>query len=67
MTLSPDLLALLVCPKSKAPLEHYPGPPEVLVCRASRLVYPVQDGIPIMLIDEAQPLDESVYPPAERH
>lgn len=64
MTLSPDLLALLVCPKSKAPLEYHAGPPEVLVCRASQLVYPVQDGIPIMLIDEATPLDESVYPPA---
>lgn len=63
MTLSPDLLALLVCPKSKAPLEYHAGPPEVLVCRASQLVYPVQDGIPIMLIDEAAPLDESVYPP----
>jgi len=63
MTLSPDLLALLVCPKSKAPLEYHAGPPEVLVCRASQLVYPVQDGIPIMLIDEATALDESVYPP----
>lgn len=63
MTLSPDLLALLVCPKSKAPLEYHAGPPEVLVCRESKLVYAVQDGIPIMLIDEAQPLDESVYPP----
>jgi uncharacterized protein YbaR (Trm112 family) len=64
MTLSPDLLALLVCPKSKAPLEYHAGPPEVLVCRASRLVYPVQDGIPIMLIDEAMPLDDAGYPPA---
>lgn len=62
MTLSPELLDLLVCPKSKAPLEYHPGPPEVLVCRTSKLVYPVQDGIPIMLIDEAQPLDEAVYP-----
>lgn len=62
MSLSPDLLALLVCPKSKAPLEYHAGPPEVLVCRASKLVYPVQDGIPIMLVDEATPLDESRYP-----
>lgn len=65
MTLSPDLLALLVCPKSKAPLEYYPGPPEVLVCRESQLVYSIHDGIPIMLIDEAAPLDESLYPPRE--
>lgn len=63
MTLSPELLELLVCPRSKAPLEYYAGPPEVLVCRESKLVYSVQDGIPIMLVDEAMPLDESLYPP----
>jgi uncharacterized protein YbaR (Trm112 family) len=42
------------------------GPPEVLVCRESKLVYRVEDGIPIMLIDEATPLDETVYPPLAR-
>lgn len=63
VSLSPDLLSLLVCPKSKAPLEYHPGPPEVLVCRESRLVYAVQDGIPIMLVDEAKPLDDTLYPP----
>ena len=63
VSLSPELLSLLVCPKSKAPLEYHAGPPEVLVCRESRLVYAVHDGIPIMLVDEATPLDESVYPP----
>ena len=36
---------------------------EVLVCRESRLVYKVQDGIPVMLIEEAEPLDDAVYPP----
>ena len=61
-TLAPELLRILVCPKSKSPLEHYEGPPEVLVCRKCQLVYEVQDGIPIMLIDEAKPLDEAVYP-----
>ncbi len=64
VSLSPELLALLVCPRSKAPLEYHAGPPEVLVCRESRLVYPVQDGIPIMLVDEATPLDDRLYPPA---
>lgn len=64
MSLSPDLLKILVCPKSKAPLEYHVGPPEVLICRESRLVYKVQDGIPVMLIDEAAPLDETLYPPA---
>ncbi|WP_373062958.1 Trm112 family protein [Gemmatimonas sp.] len=62
MSLSPELLKILVCPKSKAPLEYHAGPPEVLVCRESRLVYSVQDGIPVMLIDEAQPLDDAKYP-----
>jgi uncharacterized protein YbaR (Trm112 family) len=64
MSLSPDLLKILVCPKSKAPLEYHVGPPEVLICRESRLVYAVQDGIPVMLIDEATPLDDTMYPPA---
>ena len=63
MSISPDLLKILVCPKSKGPLEHYEGPPEVLVCRESRLVYSVQDGIPVMLIDEATTLDDALYPP----
>ena len=63
MSISPDLLKILVCPKSKGPLEHYEGPPEVLVCRESRLVYSVQDGIPVMLIDEATALDDTLYPP----
>ncbi len=65
MSLSPDLLKILVCPKSKAPLEYHAGPPEVLVCRESRLVYRVQDGIPVMLIDEAEPLDDTLYPVGE--
>jgi uncharacterized protein YbaR (Trm112 family) len=64
MSLAPELLKILVCPKSKAPLEYHAGPPEVLVCRESKLVYRVDDGIPVMLIEEAQPLDEATYPPA---
>ena len=62
MSLPKELLDILVCPQSKAPLEHYEGPPEVLICRESKLVYRVEDGIPIMLIEEATPLDESQYP-----
>ena len=61
-TLAPELLRILVCPKSKSQLEHHEGPPEVLICRSCKLVYEVQDGIPIMLIDEAKPLDETAYP-----
>ena len=55
MTLSPELLEILVCPKCKGDLE-YRTAPESLVCQACRLVYAVDDGIPIMLIDEASPL-----------
>lgn len=63
MSLPRELLGILVCPKSKAPLEYHEGPPEVLICRESKLVYRVEDGIPIMLIEEATPLDASLYPP----
>ena len=55
MTLAPELLEILVCPKCKGDLE-YRAQPESLVCHTCRLVYPVEDGIPIMLIDEAKPL-----------
>ena len=62
LTLPPKLLEILVCPKCKSALEHHAGPPESLVCRACRLVYAVQDGIPVMLIDEARPLDDAEFP-----
>jgi uncharacterized protein YbaR (Trm112 family) len=52
------LLEILVCPVTKAPLEWRPERNE-LWCRASRLAYPVRDGVPVMLEDEARALDES--------
>jgi len=55
MSLAPELLEILVCPKCKGDLEYRAQDPESLVCHACRLVYPVDDGIPVMLIDEAQP------------
>ena len=55
MTLAPQLLAILVCPKCKGELE-YREAESALVCHACRLRYPVRDDIPIMLIDEATPL-----------
>jgi len=54
MTIPPDLLEILVCPKCKDELEHRTEPEEVLVCNKCRLIYAVEDGIPIMLIDEAK-------------
>ena len=55
MTLPPDLLEILVCPKCKGELEYRTSPKEELVCNECRLVYAVEEGIPIMLIDEATP------------
>lgn len=55
MALPPELLEILVCPKCKGDLEYRQSEAE-LVCHACRLVYPIEDDIPIMLIDEAKPL-----------
>jgi len=55
MPLAPELLEILVCPRCKGDLE-YRTDPECLVCHACRLIYAVEDGIPVMLIDEARPL-----------
>lgn len=49
------LLEILVCPVSKAPLQYLKDKQE-LVCTASRLAYPVRDGIPVMLEEEARQL-----------
>lgn len=55
MSLAPDLLEILACPKCKGPLEYRSTPAEALACHTCRLVYAVEDDIPIMLIDEAKP------------
>lgn len=51
------LLEILVCPVSGAPLQWRADVQE-LWCRASRLAYPVRDGIPVMLEEEARPLTD---------
>ena len=56
MTLAPELLEIIVCPKCKGDLDYRLTPAEILVCKACRLEYPVEDGIPVLLIDEARPL-----------
>lgn len=53
--LDKKLLAILVCPVSKAPLQ-YDEERRELLCKASGLAYPVRDGIPVMLEEEARPL-----------
>lgn len=55
MTLPRELLEILVCPRCRGPLEHRPAP-EALLCRACGVAYRVEDGIPILLIDEATKL-----------
>lgn len=49
------LLEILVCPLCKGPLV-YRKDAEELVCKADRLAYPVRDGIPVMLEDDARKL-----------
>ncbi|MCK0206529.1 Trm112 family protein [Starkeya koreensis] len=55
--IDPKLLELLVCPVTKGPLD-YDREARELVSRAARLAYPIRDGIPIMLADEARTLTE---------
>jgi uncharacterized protein len=55
MSVSPQLLAILVCPRCKGKLD-YREAESSLDCGACKLRYPVRDDIPIMLIDEASPL-----------
>jgi uncharacterized protein YbaR (Trm112 family) len=52
MTLEPGLLAILACPRCGGAVEEIPGG-KALLCRACRLLYPVDDGIPLMLAEKA--------------
>jgi uncharacterized protein YbaR (Trm112 family) len=54
--IDPRLLEILVCPLCKGPLVYRREAAE-LVCKADRLAYPVKDGIPVMLEDDARRLD----------
>ncbi|MFT4826054.1 MAG: hypothetical protein ACJAUG_000472 [Halioglobus sp.] len=53
--LDKKLLSILVCPVTKAPLV-YDQDKDELICKASGLAYPVRDGIPVMLENEARTL-----------
>ncbi len=57
MTISQQLLDILVCPKCKGDI-HLTENKDRLVCEACRLVYEIRDDIPIMLIEEAKPLQK---------
>ena len=55
-SIDPKLLEILVCPLTKCPLE-YDAEKQELISRAAKLAYPIRDGIPIMLPEEARRLD----------
>ena len=58
--MDPKLLEILVCPICKGPLVHRRDAKE-LICKADRLAYPITDGIPVMLEEDARklgPLEE---------
>jgi uncharacterized protein len=56
----PKLLEILVCPVTKGPLT-YDREKHELISKAARLAYPVRDGIPVMLEEEARRLEPSEY------
>ena len=53
----PKLLEILVCPLTKGPL-RYDAQAQELISERAKLAYPIRDGIPIMLVDEARSLEE---------
>ena len=56
-TVDPKLLEILVCPLTKGPLT-YDSETGELVSEQAGLAFPIRDGIPIMLVDEARPLED---------
>lgn len=52
----PKLLEILVCPLTKTPLD-YDEQKQELISRQARLAFPIREGVPIMLVDEARQLD----------
>lgn len=55
--IDPKLLEILVCPISKGPLE-YNAKAQELISEQSKLAFPIRDGIPIMLVDEARATED---------
>ncbi len=61
--IDPKLLEILVCPLSKSPL-RYDRDAQELISDQAGLAYPIRDGIPIMLVDEARQIDQAKSPGA---
>ena len=57
-TLDPWLLKRLVCPMTRTQL-RYDEPAQELISDAAGLAYPIRDGVPVMLVEEARRLDET--------
>ncbi len=57
MAVSQELLDILACPKCKGDI-HLNNANDGLICETCKLLYEIRDDIPIMLIDEAKPLDD---------
>jgi hypothetical protein len=57
LVLDPKLMEILACPRCKGPLTQRPDR-NALDCAACALRYRIEDGIPVMLVDEAEPLQE---------
>lgn len=53
----PKLLEILVCPLTKSPL-RYDAKAQELISEQAKLAYPIRDGIPVMLVDEARSLED---------
>ncbi|HEX8401537.1 MAG TPA: Trm112 family protein [Allosphingosinicella sp.] len=53
MTVSPELLARLVCPATRTPL-RYDAEGQDLISDTAGVAYPIRDGVPVLLIDEAR-------------
>ncbi len=57
MALNQELLDILACPKCKGDI-HLNDTDDGLICDSCKLIYEIRDDIPVMLIDEAKPLDD---------
>ena len=60
--MDPEFLTILACPICKGRLLHQPEQ-QRFVCRAERLAFPIRDGVPVLLAEEATPLADEDTPP----
>ena len=56
IVIDPKMLSILVCPKTRGPLT-YDSATNELISKKAKLAYPIREGVPIMLIEEARSID----------